>query len=172
MVFNMAFALVATYVQCSLIAEEKDKNTLRGLMLSPASTLEILGGKSLLTFLLTMFVLILSVFFGDYRPQNVLIIGVAFAFSAFFYIGMGTLLGLFAKSVMEANVIVLPVLLFFSMGSFVLPFAEKYPVLKVLEYFPNVQLIEIATKVEASGGFGDTFLPLGIILEQYVNSKF
>ncbi|WHT48454.1 hypothetical protein QNH10_01015 [Sporosarcina thermotolerans] len=111
-----------------------------------------------------MLVLILSVFFGDYRPQNVLIIGVAFAFSAFFYIGMGTLLGLFAKSVMEANVIVLPVLLFFSMGTFALPFAEKYPVLKVLEYFPNVQLIEIAAKVEAGGGFGDTFLPLGIIL--------
>jgi len=34
---NMTFSIVTTYVQCSLIAEEKEKNTLRSLMLSPAS---------------------------------------------------------------------------------------------------------------------------------------
>ena len=52
MLINMTFSMVAAFVQCCLIAEEKEKNTLRGLMLSPASTAEILGGKSLLTFLL------------------------------------------------------------------------------------------------------------------------
>src|SRR5690606_42076743 len=60
MIFNMTFALVGTYVQCCLIAEEKEKNTLRGLMLSPASTVEILGGKSLLSFVLTMGIIIFS----------------------------------------------------------------------------------------------------------------
>lgn len=48
-VINITFSLVAIFVQCALIAEEKEKNTLRGLMLSPASTLDILLGKSALT---------------------------------------------------------------------------------------------------------------------------
>ncbi len=37
LLINMTFSMVTTYVQCSLIAEEKEKNTLRSLMLSPAS---------------------------------------------------------------------------------------------------------------------------------------
>ena len=60
---NMTFSMVGTYVQCCLIAEEKEKNTLRGLMLSPASTLEILGGKSLLSFLLTLIIVFFSALF-------------------------------------------------------------------------------------------------------------
>src|SRR5690606_39173865 len=54
MIINIAFSMVAAFVQCCLIAEEKEKNTLRGLMLSPASTGEILAGKSLLSFILTI----------------------------------------------------------------------------------------------------------------------
>lgn len=56
MSINITFSMVATYVQCCLIAEEKEKNTLRSLMLSPASTSEILIGKSTLTFISTMLI--------------------------------------------------------------------------------------------------------------------
>ena len=52
--------VVGSFVQCSLIAEEKEKNTLRGLMLSPASTLEILGGKSLLSLIATMTIVVIG----------------------------------------------------------------------------------------------------------------
>ena len=43
-------------------AKEKGKNTLRGLMLSPASILEILLGKSALTAITTTLVIIGSIF--------------------------------------------------------------------------------------------------------------
>lgn len=46
MIINMALILVATYVQSALVAEEKEKNTLRGLMLSPASIFEIFAAKA------------------------------------------------------------------------------------------------------------------------------
>lgn len=164
MIFNMTFALVATYVQCCLIAEEKEKNTLRGLMLSPASTVEILGGKSLLSFVLTMGIIIFSAVLTEYRPANLLIVSAAIILSSFFYIAVGTLLGLIAKSVMESSVIVLPVLGIFSFGSFVLPLAEKYPVLKVAEYLPSVQLIEIAAEVEKGTGLSALLPQFGIIL--------
>lgn len=163
MIINLTFAMVATYVQCCLIAEEKEKNTLRGLMLSPASTFEILGGKSLLTFVMTIIIIILSAMLSDYQPANLLIVSSAILLSSFFYIALGTMLGLWAKSVMESSVIVLPVLGIFSFGSFAVPLAEKYSILKAAEYLPSVQLIEIASKVETGAGFGDVAAQFGII---------
>ncbi|MDI2589179.1 ABC transporter permease [Psychrobacillus sp. NEAU-3TGS] len=160
---NMAFAMVGTYVQCCLIAEEKEKNTLRGLMLSPASTLEILGGKSLLTFVLTIIVVFFSAYLSEYRPANVAVVAIAILLSTLFYIGMGTLLGLVAKSVMESSVIVLPVIGIFTMGSFVTALTEKYPILKVAEFLPNIQLIELAEEVEQGAGFVQVLPNLGII---------
>ncbi|SER51793.1 ABC transporter permease [Psychrobacillus sp. OK032] len=160
---NMTFAMVGTYVQCCLIAEEKEKNTLRGLMLSPASTLEILGGKSLLTFLLTIIIVFFSAFLSEYKPANITIVAFAIVLSTLFYIGIGTLLGLVAKSVMESSVIVLPVIGIFTVGSFVTAWTEKYPILKVAEFLPNVQLIELAEKVEQGAGFVQVFSNLGII---------
>ncbi|WP_317646561.1 ABC transporter permease [Sporosarcina sp. GW1-11] len=164
MLINLAFVMVATFIQSCLIAEEKEKNTLRSLMLSPASTVEILGGKSLLTFILTMFVVVVTAYFSGYNPANIGIIMIAFILSSFFYIALGTLLGLFSKSVMEASVIVLPVVTVFSLGSFLPTLIEQYPILKIGMYLPNIQLIELAAKVEAGGGFGNVILELFIIL--------
>ncbi|WP_144460980.1 ABC transporter permease [Siminovitchia fortis] len=164
MVFNLVLVMVAAFVQCCLIAEEKEKNTLRGLMLSPATTAEILCGKSLLSFLFTIFVIALSAFLLDYSPKNIGIVAVAIILSSLFYLGLGTLLGLYAKSVMEASVLILPFMLVFSFGTFINALAEKYPILKAAEYLPNVQLLEIAKNVENKAGFTDILLNLVIIV--------
>ncbi|GIN21549.1 MAG TPA: ABC transporter [Bacillus bacterium] len=163
MIFNMAFVMVAAFVQCCLIAEEKEKNTLRGLMLSPATTAEILSGKGLLSFFFTIFIIVLSAFLLDYNPKNIGIVAAAIILSSLFYLGLGTLLGLYAKSVMEASVLILPFIIIFSFGTFVTTLAEKYPILKVAEYLPNIQLLEIATKIENNAGFGDALINLAII---------
>lgn len=163
MIINLAFCIVAAYIQCSLIAEEKEKNTLRGLMLSPASTLDILAGKSLLSFITTILVIGVCVYLTDYKPENLLIVSIAIILSTLFYIGLGTVLGLVTKSVMEASVIILPFLFFFSFGSMLINFADKYPILKLAEYLPNVQIIELANKVELGAGFADVWFNLMII---------
>lgn len=164
MLLNMAFATTATFVQSCLIAEEKEKNTLRGLMLSPASTAEILVGKSLLSFVITVLVIVLSAFFLNYMPQNIWIVTIAMLLSTVFYIGLGTLLGLYTKSVMEASVAAFPVMIIFGIGTLIIELVERYPVLKVLTYLPNLQLQEIAIEVEASASFGDIGLHLVIII--------
>lgn len=163
MLFNMAFTMVAAFIQSCLIAEEKDKNTLRGLMLSPATTAEILVGKSLLSFILTALVIVLSAFFTDYSPKNIWIVSIAIFISICFYIAIGTLLGLYAKSVMEASVIVLPVMLVFTFGTFVTNFIEQYPILKILNIFPNVQLVDLAKKVQSGAGMGDVWTNMSLI---------
>ncbi|WP_252501792.1 ABC transporter permease [Sporosarcina sp. Marseille-Q4943] len=164
MLINMTFGMVAAFVQCCLIAEEKEKNTLRGLMLSPASTAEILGGKSLLTFIFTMVIVFFTAYLAEYKPANIAVIVVAVVLSSFFYIALGTLLGLYSKSVLEASVIVMPVILIFSLGSFIPMIVAEYPFLKAATYLPNLQLIELATKVEAGAGFSGVLVELAIIL--------
>lgn len=163
MIINLTLVTVGSFVQCCLIAEEREKNTLRGLMLSPASTLEILSGKSLLSFFTTMILIVASAFLTGYQPEKIVLIAIAIVFSSLFFIGMGTLLGLFAKSVMEASVIILPVMLIFGFGSMFTMFTEKYPILKVFDYTPNMQLIEIAVKVESGIGISGLWANFGII---------
>ena len=163
MIINFTLVTVGSFVQCSLIAEEKEKNTLRGLMLSPASTLEILGGKSLLSTIASMIIVVFGIMLTGYQPENVVVIAVSILFTSFFFIGLGTLLGLLAKSVMEASVIVLPFMFIFGFGSMFSMFTDKYPILKVMEYTPNSQLLTIAEKVESGVGLVEVAPNLGII---------
>lgn len=164
LIINLGFILVGAYVQSSLIAEEKEKNTLRGLMLSPASTLEIFCGKSLLSFIATAVVVAGSIWLSGYNPRNLAVIAIALVLSAVFYVGLGTLIGLFTKSVMEASVVIVPIMFIFSSGSFLTSFIGKYPVLAVVEYMPNLQLLELANRVEDGAGLGDVMLHLLVIL--------
>jgi len=163
MIINFTLVTVGSFVQCSLIAEEKEKNTLRGLMLSPASTLEILGGKSLLSTITSMIIVLFGIMLTGYQPENIFVIATAILFTSFFFIGLGTLLGLLAKSVMEASVIVLPFMFIFGFGSMFSMFADKYPILKVMDYTPNAQLVILAKKVESGVGIGEVLPNLGII---------
>lgn len=163
LIFNMTLCMVAAYIQCSLIAEEKEKNTLRGLMLSPANTLEILAGKSLLSFIGTLIVIVAAAFLQDYKPENMFVISISMFLSIIFYVGLGTVLGLVTKSVMEASVIILPFIGLFSFGSSLTLLADKYSILKVMEYLPSVQLIDIANKVHLGNGLTDVWTNLGVI---------
>ncbi|WP_455661514.1 ABC transporter permease [Pradoshia sp.] len=163
MSINMAFILVATYVQCCLIAEEKEKNTLRNLMLSPAKTVEILLGKGLLSFVLTIIVVFFSAFLSEYQPAEMTAMVIALLLSTVFYISVGTLLGLFSKSIVEASVTVLPAMGLLLFGPFAVHFAEKYPVLSLFEWLPSSQLIELAKVTEGSHTSADILIPILVI---------
>ena len=92
-----------------------------------------------------------------------MIIAIAILFTTIFFIGLGTLLGLLAKSVMEASVIIMPFMLIFGFGSMFTMFVEEYPILKVMDYTPNMQLMDIALKVEDGVGLIDLWSHFGII---------
>ncbi|MFD1174651.1 ABC transporter permease [Oceanobacillus picturae] len=164
LIINLSFAAVGVFVQSAIIAEEKEKNTLRGLMLSPATLPEILGGKSLVTFVITVLTVLVCAYLTGYEPANYLIVGGAILISCFFYIALGTLMGLLTKSVVEASVVTLPVMFIFSFGSLFLTLIEEYPILSFIEYLPNVQLVELATEVEAGAMFADLWSNFAIIL--------
>lgn len=164
MIINLTLASVTAFIQCAVIAEEKEKHTLRGLMLSPASLTEILTGKSLVTLFLTALTLVLCSVIMDYEPANIGMVAIALIISMLFYIGIGTLLGLLSRTVVEASVIILPVIFLFGFGSLLMALVDKYPALSFIEYLPNIQLVEFAYKVEEGLGIGDLWSHLAILL--------
>ena len=161
---NMAFSMVTAYVQCCLIAEEKEKNTLRSLMLSPASLGDILIGKSLFVFILTMVIIALTIFIVGYNPANLFILAIALILSTVFYIAIGTLCGLFAKTVMEGSLIILPVILIFTLSSSALALSSAFPILKIAEWLPSSQLVLLAEALEGTYTTMDVIIPMATII--------
>ncbi|MET4561174.1 ABC-2 type transport system permease protein [Lysinibacillus parviboronicapiens] len=161
---NSAFAVVTAYVQCCLIAEEKEKNTLRSLMLSPASLADILIGKSLFVFIISLFIVALTIFLLGYNPANIGILTIALVLSTVFYIALGTLCGLFAKTIMEASIIVLPVMFIFSFGPLALSLSAAYPILEVAEWLPSSQLVILAEALESNFATMDVLIPVATIV--------
>ncbi|WP_251128159.1 ABC transporter permease [Exiguobacterium sp. s48] len=146
-VINISISLVETFVHCALIAEEKEKNTLRGLMLSPANTLDILLGKSALTFITTLVLIAACAFIMGCSPANLLVIS----------------LGLMTKTVMEASLIVMPAFFFFKFSPMLLVYKDRFSLIGLLEYLPNIVLIDLAHQIEVDAGLGSTWVELVIL---------
>ena len=167
LIINLAFVAVAFMVQSAIIAEEKEKNTLRGLMLSPATLPEILGGKSLVSLILTCITVVICTQITGYESVNVALISIAIIISSFFYLALGTLVGLLSRTVIEASMIMLPVMFVFGFGSFLPNLIDTYPILIFTNYLPNVQLIDLANKVQLGAGITEI---LGVILAWFIVS--
>ncbi|WP_238600657.1 ABC transporter permease [Metasolibacillus meyeri] len=136
------FGMVTAFVQAALIAEEKERNTLRSLLLSPASLADILIGKSALVSAISAFTITVCCYVIDYIPSIALM--VAMILSILFYTALGTICGLFAKSTLETTFTVLPVAFIFPFGPFVMLLAERFPFLKIAQWLPSTQLSDLA----------------------------
>ncbi|MBL5768335.1 ABC transporter [Heyndrickxia sporothermodurans] len=137
---NLALVIAGAFIQAAMVAEEKEKNTLRGLLLSPASTVEIFVGKSALSAVMTIVVIIGSIFLSDFKVPSPLLFAVSVLLGLVFYIAIGTILGLISRTVMETSIIGMPVLVVFGMSSMFKSMVENKTILKIIDYLPNEQL--------------------------------
>lgn len=131
--------------------------------LAKASILNILLGKSALTFMVTLILIAACAFIMGYSPANLLVISLALIVSMFFYIGIGTILGLMTKTVMEASLIVMPAFFFVSFSPMLLVYEDHFSIIGLLEYLPNIVLIDLADQIEAEAGLGSTWVELVIL---------
>lgn len=159
---NMTFSMVTAYVQACLIAEEKERNTLRSLMMSPASIADILLGKSLLVFIVSGVILAVSAYIVGYVPNQVVPIISVLAISTVFYLAVGTVCGLFTKSVMEASLAVLPIILVFSFGPMALYLNETHIMYKIAQWLPSAQLVILAEHSQQGGGIVQPLLIISL----------
>lgn len=161
-VLNFSFAMLTSFVQACLIAEEKEKNTLRSLMMTPASIFEVLLGKSALVFVLSAGILAVTVFVLGYTPESMPVFIVALALSIILYTALGTICGLFSNTVMEASLAVFPILILFTASQFGVMLEDRFPFLAILQYFPSALLADLMAMMHSGYQLSDLYLNLGI----------
>lgn len=115
MCVTMNIVLVAAFVMAMLIAEEKEKNTLRTLMLSGISPTEFLIGKMIITIIITTISNIIIYFIfnlnASYLGSYLLII----TSNVIIMIIVGAVIGILSPNLMSTGVIGMPVLMVFFM---------------------------------------------------------
>jgi ABC-2 type transport system permease protein len=148
----MNLTLVSSFVIAMLIAEEKEKNTLRTLMLSAVSPLEFLTGKALIATLMSVIINIAMFFIigvdAQYLGKYILLTTLV----VFSMVEIGAVIGIIAPNQMATGVVGMPVLMILLMVPI---FARLNRTLtKIAEFLPNYNLnvmLEKMFKGEAVG---------------------
>jgi ABC-2 type transport system permease protein len=147
-----------------LIAEEKERNTLRSLMMTPATTLDVLIGKSSLVFVMSVVVLAIATFIFGYKPASIWAFVATIFLSIILYTAAGTICGLFSKTLLDASLSILPVAFIFTGAPWGAFLENDYPILKVLDYMPSSQLVHLLGISNTGYTTGDLLKPLLITL--------
>ncbi|MBY7144800.1 ABC transporter permease [Virgibacillus sp. NKC19-3] len=156
-IIGVTYSAVTSSTIMTMMAEESEKKTLRGLIQSPASMMDIIIGKSLVTGLITFVSLIVSLVILDIEPflHVRAMLGLLLIFLFFLFLGIG--IGLFAKSIASTSFYIMPIMFLFGFTPFIwmLGLDEDGIVIKIADTFPIMQGIEIHDTT--------SWLPLGII---------
>lgn len=164
LVLNISFTIITCFPQACLIAEEKERNTLRSLMMTPATTMDVLIGKSSLVFVMSAVVLTIVTYILNYEPTSIWAFVIAIILSIILYTAVGTICGLFSKTVLEASLIVIPVILLFPAAPYGALLAKDFLFFKVLEYVPSSQLVYLLDTRNTGFTTEELLKPLIIIL--------
>jgi len=161
---NFSLVICGCFVQAAMVAEEKEKSTLRGLLLSPATTSEILVGKSALSAITTIIVIIASIFLSNFKVPSLLWFSLTILLCLIIYITIGTLLGLLSRTVMETTIIGMPVLVLLGMGSVLKAVMDNEFLTKVIDILPNEQFSNILISLNQGNNFNDISKSLLILV--------
>ncbi|QKY68395.1 ABC transporter permease [Lentibacillus sp. CBA3610] len=157
LIVGVTFSAVTSSTMMTMMAEENEKKTLRGLILSPASFVDIIIGKSLVTGLITLVSLVVSLMILGIDPflNTIPISGLILQFLFFLFLGIG--IGLFSKSIASTSVYLMPVMFLFGFTPMVgqLGFSEDGIVMTIFDTFPVMQAIEAHEN--------SSWAPIGII---------
>ena len=132
---SLNISLIATFIMGMLIAEEKEKNTLRTLMLSAVSPWEFLAGKALISFVVTEVVNVVLFFIVG---MDIRYLGKYMIITTLVVLSMlliGAIIGIISPNQMATGVTGIPVMIIFYM----LPmFTKLNDIIKIIvEYLPN-----------------------------------
>ncbi|SCW66030.1 ABC-2 type transport system permease protein [Paenibacillus tianmuensis] len=163
-VLNTSFVILTSLAQACLIAEEKERNTLRSLMMTPATTMDVLIGKSTLVFVMSAVVLAIATYIFGYEPASIWVFVAVIILSIILYTAAGTICGLFSKTLLETSLSIIPVAIVFTGAPWGALLVKDFPIFKVLEYVPSSQLVYLLKIHNIGFTTGDLLKPLLITL--------
>lgn len=144
-IVGATYSAVTSSIMMTMMAEENEKKTLRGLVQSPASYVDILVGKSLVVALVSFTSLLISLLIVGIDPFLNLkdVIALLLLFIFFLLLGIG--IGLFSKSVASTSAYIMPVMFLFGFTPMLeaLGIAKESAVSQVASVFPLMQAIHV-----------------------------
>ncbi|WP_211749777.1 ABC transporter permease [Paenibacillus sp. Marseille-Q4541] len=152
----MALSMTGAFVLAMMIAEEKEKHTLRALMLSPASTLEILLGKSFLTGVLTVIAIVFSIMASELPNVNLTVLALFILINLIMFLAFGLIIGLLSRTVQESSIIGLPVLLIFVMAPMFAPMLNNEMLVQVVSILPTQKFMDMLNGMALGQGLGES----------------
>ena len=164
LIISVALAMTGSFVQAAMISEEKEKHTLRVLLLSPATTTEIMVGKNILTGIVTLIIVILSIVISGFQLPEYVFSSLMIFMLLIFFLALGTIVGLVAKTIMEATIVSLPILIIFSYSAFITELIDSPIVGKLIQSLPTEHFAKAYHMLAQGGAFGDIKMNLLNIL--------
>ncbi|MDH2880550.1 ABC transporter permease [Bacillus cytotoxicus] len=149
----MVMSMVTTIAQATLIAEEKEKHTLRVLMLSPASPLEIIAGKSLPIVIFSILLNIISLVLLNALQGSIFLLLMIFIIGTLLFMVFGFLIGLLSKNLVQVSVIVTPISMFLFVAPFLNEMIKNEILKKITAYLPTTHILEAIVSVVEGKGF-------------------
>lgn len=163
---DMNLSMVASFVTAMLIAEEKEKNTLRTLLLSGVSSMEFLTGKVTVTFITTILTNIIVFFITGMETQY---LGWFLLFSLLVVTSMiviGAIIGMLAPNQMSTSVIGLPVILLFFLVPMLADFNDN--IRRVAKFTPNYSMNLLLRHLFKGEALSGTDLPALITIAVWI----
>lgn len=130
----------------AIIAEEKEKNTLRVLLMSNVKPMEYLAGIGVYVFAMCMIGAGIIALAGGYKGKTILAFIVIMAVGILVSLFMGAVIGIFSKSQMMATSVTIPVMMIFSFVPMLSMFNESIKKVGKITY--TQQINSLLTNVE------------------------
>lgn len=122
-------------------------------MLSPASSIEVLIGKSSLTGLITVAICFINLLILGKLEGNFAILLLIFVLGMLIFNLIGTCIGLLAQNVPQTSTIGLPILMTFLLGDLIGMFVKNEVVTKMIGYLPTRHIGLAVSSVIKGEGF-------------------
>ncbi|NGP60278.1 ABC transporter permease [Paenibacillus thiaminolyticus] len=164
MPLNTALTITGAFVLAMMVAEEKEKHTLRMLMLSPARPFEVLIGKSAIAAVMTAGAIIMTLLIADTPALPPLALIILLVPSIVMYLAIGMLIGLLSRTPMETSFIGMPLHLLFLMGPMFGSVLNLPAVDLMISYLPTEQLSLACSKLWNGGTLAGALPHAGIIV--------
>lgn len=145
-IVGVTYSAIAYNSMATMIAEENEKDTLRGLVQSPATLLDIILGKSLVAFLMSSLSLVISLAIAGALSVFSFTTVIAALLLLMFFLGLGIAVGLIVKSVATTAVYTMPIMFIFGMSQYIefIITDPNHLSRKIFNYLPIYQLYFIA----------------------------
>lgn len=166
-IVGVVFTAVTFSSMMTMMAEENEKDTLRGLLQSPATIMDIIAGKSSVITLMTIISLVASIMLiettGFWSVENIgglILLGI-------FFLNLGIGVGLLVKSVATTSVYLIPIMFIFGFTPYIefLVTDETHIARQIAEYLPLYQNLYI---LNGDGGAAEFLILLAWVAVSFM----